>query len=70
VKPQEHYSKARRLVSDAEFRRSDRQFNPEPWLKAQVHATLALYGLIAAVSGVRQPAGTPEGMTPIVGEAE
>jgi hypothetical protein len=72
VRPQEHYSEAQRLASkaEAERRAPGQPFNPEPWLKAQVHATLALYGLIAAAAGVRRPARTPDGMEPIPGEAE
>jgi hypothetical protein len=45
MKPAEHYSEALRLAVTAEARRRQphQPFDMEPWLKALVHATLALY---------------------------
>jgi hypothetical protein len=77
MNPQEHHSEARRLVSDAEAKRREpnQQFNPEPWLKAQTHALLAVYGQLEEIRTLLTPSHLRflrhiEGVEPIPGEAE
>jgi hypothetical protein len=62
VKPQEHYSEATRLAAqaEAEQREPNQPFNPEPWLKAQVHALLAIAGDVQAWATEREDAATRE----------
>lgn len=74
MKPEEHHSEARRLIRRAESKRREpnQPFDLEPWLKAQTHATLALYGLLEEIRDLLAPPETEIAQTfsgPLPGEA-
>jgi hypothetical protein len=75
VRAEEHFSEAKRIASDAESKQREpgQQFNPEPWLKAQTHALLALCGQLDEIRSLLTPAevvATQHFDEPLPGEAE
>ena len=57
MNPREHHREAKRLAQKAESKRREphQQFDIEPWLKAQTHATIALCGVLEEIRDLLAP---------------